>query len=323
MPDLPWQKVAADFLEYDRKMYLLVVDFYSRFIEIALMTTMTTAQTVRHMQSMFARHGFPETLVSDNGPQFSSAEFAAFATKHKIHHVTFSPLYPQANGMAERAVQTVKRLLRSSDPYDALLAYKTTPLENGYSPVELLFSRRLRTSVPITSTQRQPSLVDQHIFKTRTEDIQQRQQQNYNERHRARELPDLPPGTRVYIPDRQEEGQTATSPTTRSYIVTTPSGDFRRNRRHITPLLQPSSSDTPVPSAQSTSNSQPAQDGALRASFQVREHSRHTLLPPEGERSDCNPKWAFQLPTHSSEHLNETGEEIYTTRCTITTRWFL
>ena len=122
MPDLPWQKVAADFVEYDRKTYLLVVDRYSRFIEIALMTTMTTAQTVRHMQSMFARHGFPETLISDNGPQFSSAEFAAFATKHKIHHVTSSPLYPQDNGMAERAVQTVKRLLHSSDPYDALLA---------------------------------------------------------------------------------------------------------------------------------------------------------------------------------------------------------
>ena len=96
---------------------------------------------------MFARHGFPETLISDNGPQFASAEFAAFATKHKIHHVTSSPLYPQANGMAERAVQTVKRLLRSSDPYDALLAYRTTPLENGYSPAELLFSRRWRTSV--------------------------------------------------------------------------------------------------------------------------------------------------------------------------------
>ena len=117
-------------------------------------------------------------------------------------------------------------MLRSSDRYDALLAYRTTPLENGYSPAELLFSRRLKTSVPIKSTQRQPSLVDQHVFKTRTEDIQQRQQRNYNERHRARELPDLPPGTRVYIPDRQEEGQTATSPTTLSYFVTTPSGDF-------------------------------------------------------------------------------------------------
>ena len=68
-------------------MYLLVVDYYSHFVEIALMTTMTMAQTAHHMQSMFARHGFPETSVSDNGPQFLSAEFAAFATNHKIHLV--------------------------------------------------------------------------------------------------------------------------------------------------------------------------------------------------------------------------------------------
>ena len=99
--DLPWQKVAADSPEYDRKTYLLAVNYHSRFIEIALMTTMITAQTVRHMQSMFARHGFPETFVSDKGPQFSSAEFEAFATKHNVHHVTSSPLYPQANGMAK------------------------------------------------------------------------------------------------------------------------------------------------------------------------------------------------------------------------------
>ena len=227
MSDLPWEKVAADFLEYDRKTYILVVDYYSRFIEIALTTTMTTAQTIRHMQSMFAWHGFPETLVSDNGPQFSSAQFAAFAAKHKIHHITSSPLYSQANGVEERAVQTVKHLLRSSNPYDALLVYRTTPLENGYSP-ELLFSRRLTTSVPITSTQRQPSLVDQHVVKT--EDIQQRQQRNYNKRHCACKPPNLPPGTRVhrYIPDHQEECQTTTSPTTRSYVVTSPSGDFHK-----------------------------------------------------------------------------------------------
>ena len=136
---------------------------------------------------------------------------------------------------------------------------------------------------PITSTQRQPSLVGQHVFKTRTEDIQQRQQRNYNERHRARELPDLPPGTRVYIPDRQEEGQTATSPTTRSYIVTPTSGDFRRNRRHITPLPQPSSSNTPVPSAPSTSNTQPAQDrDSSRQLSDAQTQPTHSAMPQKG-----------------------------------------
>ena len=125
--------------------------------------------------------------------------------------------------------------------------------------------------------------MDQHFFKGRTEEFQQRQQQNYNKRHRARELPDLPPGTRVYIPEGQEEGQTATSPPTRSYIVTTPSGDFRRNRHHITPPPQPSSSDTPVPSAPSTLNTQPAQDGNFsRQHSDARTQPTHSATPQKG-----------------------------------------
>ena len=158
-----------------------------------------------------------------------------------------------------QGITKCRQRARQSLWWPGISAHLQAHVENCQTCARQRMQRRLRTSVPITSTQRQPSLVDQHVFKTRTENIQQRQQRNYNERHRARELPDLPPGTHVYIPDRLEEGQTATSPTTRSYIVTTPSGDFRRNRRHITP--QPSSSDTPVPSAPSTSNTQPAQDG--------------------------------------------------------------
>ena len=153
-----------------------------------------------------------------------------------------------------QGITKCRQRARQSVWWPGISAHLQAHVENCQTCARQRMQRRLRTSVPITSTQRQPSLVDQRVFKTRTEDIQQRQQRNYNERHRARELPDLPPGTHVYIPDRQEEGQTATSPTTRSYIVTTPSGDFRRNRRHITPLPQPSSSDTPVPSAPSTSN---------------------------------------------------------------------
>ena len=157
LPGLPWQRVALDFFDLKSHTYLLAVDYYSRYIEIALMSSMTTSQTILHLRSIFARHGIPEELISDNGPQLASQEFGEFAPKLGIKHKTSSPLYPQANGMAERAVQTVKRLLRaSSEPYAALLAYRTTPLENGYSPAQLLFSRQLRTTLPITLEQRCP-----------------------------------------------------------------------------------------------------------------------------------------------------------------------
>ena len=187
--------------------------------------------------------------MTDNGPQFASREFASFAEEIGMRHVTSSPHYPQANGMAERAVQTVKRFLKSSvDPYMALLSYRSTPLENGYSPAELLFNRRLRTTVPLTVAQRQPSVPDQQHLRSRTLYLQSRQQRNYNDHHRARsELPQLEPGTKVFLKDRLEHGTIVSSPAPRSYIVSTPSGEFRRNRRHINQSPRSDKDSEPVP----------------------------------------------------------------------------
>ena len=101
------------------------------------------------LKSLFARHGIPEVVRSDNGPQYDSAEFAKFAKDWEFKHVTSSPLYAQSNGEAERAVQTAKNLLqKESDPAKALPAYRSTPLQGGKSPSELLFGHQIRCTLP-------------------------------------------------------------------------------------------------------------------------------------------------------------------------------
>ena len=87
LPETPWQKVGMDLFEWRQSPYLLVVDYYSRYIEIAKLTTTTFTGVINYLKSIFARHGIPQTIVSDNGPQFSSSQFSQFT---KEFHITMS-----------------------------------------------------------------------------------------------------------------------------------------------------------------------------------------------------------------------------------------
>ena len=158
LPDRPWQKVASDLFELKGHPYLLVIDYFSRYVEVAKLSHTTSPDVIVHLQSMFARHGIPEQLISENGPQFSSTSFSKFAEDYGFTHILTSPRYPQANGEVERAVQTVKNLLKKTpDPYKALMAYRATPLESGLSPAELLMGRKIRTRIPTSPSNLKPS----------------------------------------------------------------------------------------------------------------------------------------------------------------------
>ena len=161
LPQLPWQKVAMDLFDWKKRTYLLIVDYYSRFIEVARLEQLTSEEVIRHCKSIFARHGIPEQVISDNGPQFAADEFKQFAESYGFEHSTSSPYYPQGNEEAERAMKTVKGILKKEkDPYLGLMSYRTTPLQIGYSPAELLMSRRLRTNIPTTREFRRPRVID-------------------------------------------------------------------------------------------------------------------------------------------------------------------
>ena len=211
------------------------MDYFSRYVEIAKLCGTTSPNVTVHLKSMFARHGIPELVVSDNGPQFSAHTFAKFAEEYGFTHVTTSPKYPKANGQVERAVETVKGLLKKAcDPYRALMAYRATPLESGLSPAELLMGRKIRTTVPTVPSQLQPSWPYLDEFKEKDSALKARQKDNFDKGHCAKELPELDTGNSVWLPERQMEGQVIGSAgTTRSYIVETPKGKLRRNRRHL------------------------------------------------------------------------------------------
>ena len=166
LPELPFQKVGTDLFEWEKQTYILLIDYYSRYIEIALLNRPTAAEVIRHMKSIFARHGIPEIVMSDNGPQYSCEAFSEFSKEYKFQHVTSSPGYPQSNGEAERAVKTVKTLLKKeTDPYLALLSYRATPLQIGFSPLELLMGRKLRTAVPVAGRSLTRNLSEREMIK--------------------------------------------------------------------------------------------------------------------------------------------------------------
>ena len=165
LPQLPWQKVGTGLFEYNKCTYLLIINYYLRWIEITQLSKMTSEDIIRHTSSIFSRHGIPEVVISYNGPQFSSELYVKFAQQYRFRHITSSPHYPRSNGEAERAMKTVKNFLKKSrEPYLALLAYRSIPLQNGYSPAQLLMSRNLRTTLPEVREKRIPKVVDFQVL---------------------------------------------------------------------------------------------------------------------------------------------------------------
>jgi len=145
LPLYPCERIATNLFELDGFTYLIVVDYYSRFKEVQKLTSTTSSSVITHLKAIFARFGIPAEMVSDNGPQFNSEEIHQFSKSYGFKHITTSPYYPQANGLAERAVRTAKQLLQHSpDPYKALLNYRATPMPwCSFSPAELLMGRRI------------------------------------------------------------------------------------------------------------------------------------------------------------------------------------
>ena len=175
---------------------MLVVDYYSRYIVVEeLKDSLDKLAVVAKLEGIFMLLGIPNSIVSDNGPQFISERFKKFLAKWDIQHVTSSPKYPQSNGEAERAVRTVKGLMDKNVSLQAALClYRDTPLANGYSPAQLLFNRSLNSMGLLTC-----KAID--LQKLQSFEARQRENQalNYNRRHAVKAHQPMEAGQKVVI----------------------------------------------------------------------------------------------------------------------------
>jgi len=235
-PNLPWSVVGCDFCKVKNQMYLVVQDYYSRYLDVIPVNSTAAHTSIQIMKRLFSQFGVPHTLRCDNGPPFDSEEFKNFAKDWGFTIKTSSPNFPQSNGLAESAVATAKKIiLKCSDMYEGLLVYRSTPLENGYSPSELLMSRKLRGTVPIAPINLIPKTPDYEELCTKEEKIRERRKEQYDKRHNTKEKEELVKGQLVYVRDKGVSGriiQKHDSP--RSYVIETDEGGrLRRNRIHL------------------------------------------------------------------------------------------
>jgi len=242
VPDRPWSRVAVDLFTLQSKEYVVLVDYYSDFIEVQEINDTTSPTIIQFLKEQFSRHGIPDVLVSDNGPQLTSHEFRRFAEEWEFKHVTSSPHHHMSNGKAEAAVKVTKNLFKKAlrdgrDPWLALLEYRNTPVETiGSSPAQRLMSRRTKTLMPTASALLRPQVVEGVENKI---ELKRQKAKSYFDRT-AHPLPPLEVGQDVRVAPLQkgkswQTGTLVEQLSDRSYVVKTGGETVRRNRHFLKP----------------------------------------------------------------------------------------
>lgn len=235
IPNLPFNKVACDIFEFRDKIFMILVDYYSKWIEAKRLKNKGSREVIRAWAKIFSILGIPKQVIADNVP-FSSSECREFAKKWDFEITTSSPRYPKSNGLAERGVQIVKNMMKKSlDDEDlsvALLEYRNTPTKDlSVSPSQLMMNRRLRTKLPVSDRLLKPR-IDEDVHRQLVR--KSLNNKRYYDRT-ARDRADFVEGQRVFV---QEHITKRWNPaivlkkcdTPRSYIIKDTNGrTFRRN----------------------------------------------------------------------------------------------
>ena len=230
--------IRSDVFTLNSRDNIVLVDSYSDFIEVGELRIRSTnsSDIIRFLKQQFSRHGIPNVLVTDNGPQFSSSEFTTFSSTWEFKHVTSSPTHAKSNGKAESAVKVVKKMFKkahrdSKDPWLALLDQRNTPTQGvGSSPAQRLMSRRTRTLLPIAANLLYPK-VEEGV--TKMLKLKRQKAKSYHDRSSI-VLSKLEIGQEVRVAGQRnktwEPGTCVEKLSDRSYMVEVNGAIIRRNR---------------------------------------------------------------------------------------------
>ncbi|XP_032091779.1 LOW QUALITY PROTEIN: uncharacterized protein K02A2.6-like [Thamnophis elegans] len=111
-PQAPWSRVHINFAgPVHSQTFLVVVEAYSKWLEVVLMISTMTEAVIKVLQRLFSTHSLPNILVFDNRPQFTAMQFETFLAAQGIRHALVVPFYPASNGQVERMVRSAKEVL--------------------------------------------------------------------------------------------------------------------------------------------------------------------------------------------------------------------
>ena len=287
IPEGPWRKLGIDYFTFDGNSYVLICDYFSKFP--FLYRAKTSFWSLRdHLIDLFSIEGYPDEIVSDNGPPFQSKEFAKFLSGLGIKHTTSSPGYPRSNGFIERHIQTVKNMLSKSSNtqsfQEVLADLRTTRIGMGLpSPAEILHGRNQTTRVQAE--------IDIKAIHSVLQERQLKMMLDHDTSRRARKARPLVVGERCHVlgPGNKwiDAFVTGITDSGRSYEtqVEATGGQLTRNRSHI----RPRSPDIPhlhasflqhnsVPSATSDGNAPSERENSVISGCQQLANGQKTVL---------------------------------------------
>lgn len=196
-----WERIHIDFAGPLKGFhFLVIVDSFSKWVEVFKTKSPSTHFVIAKLRETFCRLGLVDTLVSDNGTQFTSSEMREFTHKNRIKHKFTAPGQPSTNGQAEIFVKMLKKSLNanlnenSAVDIDMILNrfladYRSAKhCTTGESPFKLMFGKEMKTRFSLVK----PPLVRERIIESQRKSIAN---------HRGNRQVKFEKGQQVYIRD--------------------------------------------------------------------------------------------------------------------------